>query len=96
MAVPIVPIRLGDVVRLKKGHPCGANAWEVTKLGMDIGLACQGCGRKVRLERYEFDRRFRGFLAHGGEARADAAEAAREAGAGVSEPPRDDEGPTTR
>lgn len=62
MAIPIVPIRPGDVVRLKKGHPCGANEWEITKLGMDIGLMCHGCGRKVRLERYEFDRRFRGFI----------------------------------
>jgi len=33
----------------------------VHKLGMDIGLTCLGCGRKVRLERYDFDRRFRGF-----------------------------------
>ncbi len=62
MAIPITPVQLGDVVRLKKPHPCGANEWEVTKLGMDIGLACVGCGRKVRLERYEFDRRFRGFI----------------------------------
>lgn len=66
MAVPITPIRLGDVVRLKKPHPCGTNEWEVTKLGMDIGLACVGCGRKVRLERYEFDRRFRGFIRRSG------------------------------
>lgn len=93
MAVPIVPIRLGDVVRLKKGHPCGANEWEITKLGMDIGLLCQGCGRRVRLERYEFDRRFRGFLAHGGEARP---EASGEDSAGAPDLARDDEQPTTR
>lgn len=62
MTVPITPIQLGDVVRLKKGHPCGANEWRITKLGMDIGLECAGCGRKVRLERYEFDRRFRGWI----------------------------------
>jgi len=67
MAVPIVPIRLGDVVRLKKPHACGENRWEITKLGMDIGLACVGCGRKVRLERYEFDRRFRGFISRQGD-----------------------------
>jgi hypothetical protein len=93
VAVPIVPIRLGDVVRLKKGHPCGANAWEVTKLGMDIGLACRGCGRKVRLERYEFDRRFRGFLARAGEAPSDAAG---QIDSGVSDRSADDESPTTR
>lgn len=67
MAVPIVPIHVGDVVRLKKPHPCGANEWEITKLGMDIGLKCRGCQRAVRLERYEFDRRFRGYITRTGE-----------------------------
>jgi len=65
MAAPITPIKIGDVVRLKKPHPCGANEWEVTRLGMDIGLACLGCGRKVRLIRSEFDRRFRVFVRRG-------------------------------
>lgn len=58
----ITPIELGDVVKLKKQHPCGANEWEVTKLGMDIGLKCLRCSRQVRLVRREFDRRFRGYL----------------------------------
>lgn len=58
----IVAIEVGDVVKLKKLHACGANEWEITKLGMDIGLVCRGCGRKVRLMRHEFDRRFRGYL----------------------------------
>lgn len=62
MAVPITPVRLGDVVRLKKPHPCGANEWEITRLGADIRLRCRGCDRSVMLERYEFDRRFRGFV----------------------------------
>ncbi len=62
MAVPITPVRLGDVVRLKKTHPCGANEWEITRVGMDIGIRCTGCGRNVQLVRYEFDRRFRGFV----------------------------------
>ena len=62
VVVPITPVRVGDVVRLKKPHPCGANEWQVTKLGMDIGLTCLGCDRKVRLVRAEFDRRFRGFV----------------------------------
>jgi hypothetical protein len=68
MAAPITPIHVGDVVRLKRPHPCGANEWEVTRLGMDIGLACLGCGRKVRLIRSEFDRRFRMFVRRGGSA----------------------------
>jgi len=67
VGVPIIPVRVGDVVRLKKAHPCGANEWEVTKLGMDIGLKCQGCGRPVRLLRFDFDRRFRSFVRRSGE-----------------------------
>jgi hypothetical protein len=62
VAVPITPVSLGDVVRLKKPHPCGSNEWEVTRVGADIKLKCRGCDRSVMLERYEFDRRFRGFL----------------------------------
>lgn len=61
MAIPLAPVKVGDVVRLKKPHPCGANSWEITRLGMDVGLVCRGCGRKVRLLRAEFDRRFRGL-----------------------------------
>jgi hypothetical protein len=67
MAVPITPIKLGDVVRLKKPHPCGTNEWEVTRVGMDVGLKCSGCARPVRLLRSEFDRRFRGFVRRAGE-----------------------------
>jgi hypothetical protein len=67
VSVPITPVKVGDVVRLKKPHACGANEWEVTKLGMDIGLECVGCTRKVRLLRAEFDRRFRGFIRHAGQ-----------------------------
>ena len=59
---PIVPVELGDVVRLKKPHACGGNAWEVTRVGADIRLKCVQCARSVLLARSEFDRRFRGFV----------------------------------
>lgn len=71
MVVPIVPIDLDDVVRLKKAHACGGNAWRIVKLGMDIGLECAQCGRKVRLERREFDRRFRGYVSRASDPAAD-------------------------
>ena len=58
----IVPVKTGDIVKLKKPHPCGVNEWEIVRVGMDIGLLCRGCNRKVLLVRSEFDRRFRGFL----------------------------------
>lgn len=67
MAVPIVPVRVGDVVRLKKPHPCGTNEWQVVRIGADIGLCCAGCERRVLLPRSEFDRRFRGFVSRASE-----------------------------
>lgn len=56
---------VGDVLELKKPHPCGANRWLVTRLGIDIGLECQGCGHRVLLPRTRVEQRFRRFLARG-------------------------------
>lgn len=67
MAVPIVPIAVDDVVSLKKPHACGGADWRVTKTGMDIGLECARCGRRIRLPRYDFDRRFRGYVSRAAE-----------------------------
>jgi len=73
MAVPITPVRFGDVVKLKKPHPCGANEWEIVRVGADIGLKCRGCDRRVMLVRSEFDRRFRGFVERAAEESEEAA-----------------------
>ena len=62
MAIPITPVKLGDLVKLKKPHPCGVNEWEIVRVGADIGLRCTKCDRRVMLVRSEFDRRFRGFV----------------------------------
>ncbi|MGZ4031044.1 MAG: DUF951 domain-containing protein [Tumebacillaceae bacterium] len=53
---------LGDVVQMKKGHPCGANEWEIIRLGMDIRMKCVKCGRSVLLPRREFERNMRKVL----------------------------------
>jgi hypothetical protein len=55
----LLVLRLGDVLTLRKPHPCGTNAWEVMRLGADIGLRCTGCNRRVLLERSEVARRVR-------------------------------------
>lgn len=57
-----VDIDIGDTVKMKKKHPCGANQWEVYKLGVVIGLECQGCGRKINLPRQMFNHKFRGYI----------------------------------
>ncbi|MCH8280085.1 MAG: DUF951 domain-containing protein [Chloroflexi bacterium] len=52
-------LKLGDVVRMKKAHPCGNTLWQVTRLGADIGLTCQRCQRHVMLPRVYLERRVR-------------------------------------
>jgi hypothetical protein len=52
-------IALGDIVRLRKPHPCGGYEWEVVRLGVDIGLVCQTCRRRVLLPRGEFNKRLK-------------------------------------
>lgn len=59
---PPIPLKLGDVLELKKGHPCGTNRWEVIRLGADIKLKCLGCGRVVMLPRTKVERRIKRFL----------------------------------
>ena len=61
----VVDFRLGDLVRLRKPHPCGSSDWRVIRLGADIGLRCQGCQRRVLLDRVVLERRLRTFLEHG-------------------------------
>lgn len=53
----IMHFELGDRLRLRKQHPCGSYDWEVVRLGADIGLRCEGCGRRVLLPRSEVERR---------------------------------------
>jgi len=55
-------IGLGDVVQLRKVHPCGGYVWEVVRLGADIGIRCQQCHRRVLLPRREFEKRVKVVL----------------------------------
>ncbi len=58
-------IVIGDVVRLRKPHPCGSYVWTVVRLGADIGLRCQGCDRKVLLPRRDLEKRLKSFVSRG-------------------------------
>ena len=44
-------INVGDVVRLKKQHPCGSKEWEVLRVGVDFRLKCCGCGHQIMIAR---------------------------------------------
>lgn len=61
----ILEVRLGDIVRLRKVHPCGGYEWKVVRLGADIGIKCQTCGRRVLLDRSVFEKRVKTFISRG-------------------------------
>jgi len=60
-----MPIKRGDVVRLKKKHPCGSYEWQVVRLGADISIKCLKCQRHVLLARSAFERRVIAFVSRG-------------------------------
>lgn len=57
-----VAVNVGDVVKMKKAHPCGSAEWEITRTGMDIGMKCCGCGHYVMLPRVKFVKAFKGVV----------------------------------
>ena len=52
-------LKLDEILRLRKPHPCGSFEWKVTRLGADIGLECSGCGHRILLTRRELLRRIK-------------------------------------
>jgi len=51
--------RIGSIVAMKKGHPCGANEWQILRVGADIKLKCLGCEHVVMIPRQKFHKRLR-------------------------------------
>jgi hypothetical protein len=64
--VPDVPgpldLRIGDVLQLRREHPCGSREWRVVRLGADIGLVCAGCGHRILMDRLDVERRFTSWV----------------------------------
>jgi hypothetical protein len=58
-------LRIGDVVRMKKPHPCGNHLWQVRRLGADVGITCQKCRRHVMLPRSYLERRVKEVIPGG-------------------------------
>ncbi len=61
-------LRRGDVLRLRRPHPCGSIVFEVVRLGADIGLRCLTCNRRILLARSLLERRMSGFVSRAPEA----------------------------
>ena len=52
--------QIGDIVKLKKTHPCGSNEWEILRVGMDFKLKCMGCGHLIMVSRKLVEKNCRG------------------------------------
>ena len=50
---------LGDVVIMRKQHACGTNEWTITRLGVDIKIKCNNCGREIMMDRLEFQKKLK-------------------------------------
>jgi hypothetical protein len=62
---PALALLIGDVVRLRRSHPCGSAEWLVDRIGADIGLRCRGCKRHVLLDRRALEARLARFVERG-------------------------------
>lgn len=52
---------IGDIVKLKKKHPCGSFEWEILRIGADFRLKCMGCARQVMMPRTLVEKNTRGL-----------------------------------
>ena len=58
-------LAVGDVVQMRKQHPCGGDTWRIVRIGADIGIRCLTCNRKVLLPRSECERRIKRVISGG-------------------------------
>jgi len=59
--------QLGDIVQMKKQHPCGSNEMEIIRMGMDIRIKCVGCKHSVLVPRLKFEKNMRKVLRSAGD-----------------------------
>ena len=57
-------LMLGDLVQMRKTHPCGSDRWTVIRVGADIKIRCMGCSRIVMMDRADFGKRMKKVLSH--------------------------------
>lgn len=61
MEVCTVEYEVGDIVKLKKKHPCGSQEWEILRVGADFRLKCMGCGHQIMIARKLVEKNTRGL-----------------------------------
>ncbi len=53
---------IGSIVEMKKNHPCGSNKFKVIRIGVDIKISCENCGRTIMLSRMDFNKKMKKVL----------------------------------
>ena len=57
-------IEPGDVVKMRKPHPCGSFEWLITRTGADVKMRCRVCGHQIMLDRTVFEKRVKALVGH--------------------------------
>lgn len=55
-----VEFEIGQIIKMKKKHPCGSDQWEIMRVGADFRLKCMGCGHQIMLKRTMVEKNVRG------------------------------------
>lgn len=63
--MPIIPFSVGDLLVMKKKHPCSSDTFKVTRVGSDIKIICEGCGRDLMLPREKIEKMIKKVLVKG-------------------------------
>ena len=58
-------IQVGDVLQMKKAHPCGSSEWDVLRIGMDFRMRCRGCGHEIMVPRIKTERNIKKVIRAG-------------------------------
>jgi hypothetical protein len=58
----MIPLKVGDIVRLRKAHPCGSIDWKVMRTGMDFRIQCLGCQHQAWIPRIKLERNLKEIL----------------------------------
>ena len=58
----IIKLTVGDVLELKKPHPCGEKLFKVLRVGSDVRIVCQGCGRDMTLDRIKLEKSIKNII----------------------------------
>ena len=56
IVIQIPKLNVGDIVELKKAHPCGEKKFRILRVGSDVRIVCTGCGRDKRIDRVKLEK----------------------------------------